>query len=430
VNAAPSCCSKPHISALPNVAKCDDFAPSCAHAGGRYWYDRLKQFALILKQLMERRRLDDAAPTSNAEDARFMALALALGRRGLGRTWPNPAVGAVIVKDGVIVGRGWTQPGGRPHAETQALQRAGADARGATLYVTLEPCSHHGKTPPCADAIIVAGVARVVSALVDPNPEVAGAGHWHMAQAGVLVEVGVGADEARRAHAGHIRRVQDGRPHVTLKLAVSADGKAALAGRRPAVITGEPARARVHLMRATSDAVLTGIGTVLADDPLLTCRLTGMRSPVRVVLDSSLRLPFASRLVATARQTPLWVVTGEGASHEREQALAAQLTDFGVDVLQVAAAHGKLDLAAVLKVLAGRGITRLMVETGPILAAAFLRADLVDAAVLFSAPTAIGPVGIDALDGLPLSALTQSPRLTSVGREVVGVDVVETFERV
>jgi diaminohydroxyphosphoribosylaminopyrimidine deaminase/5-amino-6-(5-phosphoribosylamino)uracil reductase len=269
-----------------------------------------------------------------------------------------------------------------------------------------------------------------MSALVDPNPEVTGAGHWRMAQAGVVVEVGLCADEARRAHAGHIRRVQDGRPHVTLKLAVSADGKAALAGRRPAVITGEPARARVHLMRATSDAVLTGIGTVLADDPLLTCRLPGMRSPVRVVLDGSLRLPFASRLVATARQTPLWVVTGEGASHEREQALAAQLTDLGVDVLRVAAAHDKLDLAAVLKLLAGRGITRLMVETGPILATAFLRADLVDAAVLFSAPTAIGPDGIDALDGLPLSALTQSPRLTSVGREVVGVDVVETFERV
>src|SRR6266567_3406156 len=213
---------------------------------------------------------------SSAEDARFMALALALGRRGLGRTWPNPAVGAVVTKDGVIVGRGWTQPGGRPHAETEALGRAGAAARGATLYVTLEPCSHHGKTPPCADAIIAAGIARVVSALVDPNPEVAGAGHWRLAEAGVV--------EARRAHAGHIRRVKDGRPHVILKLAVSADGKAALADRRPAAITGEAGRARVHLMRARSDAVLTGIGTAVADDPLLSSRLPGMRSPVRVVL--------------------------------------------------------------------------------------------------------------------------------------------------
>src|SRR5947207_1222165 len=198
------------------------------------------------------------AASDPSNDARFMALALALGRRGLGRTWPNPAVGAVVVRDDgagpVIVGRGWTQPGGRPHAETEALARAGAAARGATLYVTLEPCSHHGKTPPCADANSAAGVARVVSALVDPNPEVAGAGHWQLAEAGVVVEVGIGADEARRDHAGHIRRVQDGRPHVILKMAVSADGKSGLAGRRPAAITGEPARVRVHLMRARSDA--------------------------------------------------------------------------------------------------------------------------------------------------------------------------------
>src|SRR5437867_8325133 len=171
---------------------------------------------------------------NSAEDARFMALALALGRRGLGRTWPNPAVGAVIVRDGVIIGRGWTQPGGRPHAETEALRRAGAAARGATLYVTLEPCSHHGKTPPCADAIVAAGIARVVSALVDPNPEVAGAGHWRLAEAGVVVEVGVGAEEARRAHARHIRRLRDRRPHALLKLPVSADAESGLAGRRPA----------------------------------------------------------------------------------------------------------------------------------------------------------------------------------------------------
>src|SRR5215831_3423708 len=233
---------------------------------------------------------------SSAEDARLMALALALGRRGLGRTWPNPAVGAVVAKDGVIVGRGWTQPGGRPHAETQALGRAGAAARRATLYTTLEPCSHHGKTPPCADAIVAAGVARVVSALADPNPEVAGAGHWRMAQAGITVEVGLGAEEARRAHAGHIRRMQDGRPQVMLKLAVSADDKVGLAGRRPTAITGGKARNQVHLLRATNDAVLTGIGTALADDPLLTCRLPGMGSPVRVVLDATLRLPLDGRL--------------------------------------------------------------------------------------------------------------------------------------
>ncbi len=209
-----------------------------------------------------------------------MALALALGRRGLGRTWPNPAVGAVSCAT-KVVRRSSSGAAGRSRVaartpRSRRSRRAGDAARGATLYVTLEPCSHYGKSPPCADAVIAAGITRVVSALVDPNPEVAGAGHWRMAEAGITVEVGLGAEEARRAHAGHIRRVQDGRPHVMLKLAVSADGKAGLAGRRPVAITGEPARERVHLMRAMSDAVLTGIGTALADDPLLTCRLPGM----------------------------------------------------------------------------------------------------------------------------------------------------------
>jgi len=183
-------------------------------------------------------------------DLRFMSLALTLGRRGLGNAWPNPAVGAVVVKDGIIVGRGWTQPGGRPHAEVEALRRAGDAARGATLYATLEPCSHHGKTPPCVDAIMAAGIVRVVSALDDPNPKVAGDGHARLEAAGIAVTVGIGAEEACRDHAGHISRVRKGRPHLTLKLAVSADEKAGLAGRHPAVITGEAARERVHQMRA------------------------------------------------------------------------------------------------------------------------------------------------------------------------------------
>ena len=291
-----------------------------------------------------------------------MALALTLGRRGLGRTWPNPAVGAVVVRDGLIAGRGWTQPGGRPHAETEAIARAAAAARSATLYVTLEPCSHHGRTPPCVDAIIAAGIVRVVSAMVDPNPRVAGAGHWQLAQRGIVVEIGIGAEEARRDHAGHIRRVQDGRPHVTLKLAVSADEKVGLAGRRPATITDGRARSRVHLMRAVNDAVLTGIGTVVADDPLLTCRLPGMHSPVRVVLDSHLRLPPASRLVAGARQTPLWVITGERAPTGRQQVLEEK----GVKVMRAKESNGRVDFLAALKTLAELGITRLLVEAGPI----------------------------------------------------------------
>jgi diaminohydroxyphosphoribosylaminopyrimidine deaminase / 5-amino-6-(5-phosphoribosylamino)uracil reductase len=369
--------------------------------------------------------LDQVEPIRNPDDASFMALAFALGRRGLGRTWPNPAVGAVVVKEGVIVGRGWTQPGGRPHAEVEALRRAGTAARGATLYVTLEPCSHHGKSPPCADAVIAAGVTRVVSALPDPNPEVAGAGHWRLAEAGVVVEVGVGAEEARRAHAGHIRRMQDGRPHVMLKLAVSADEKVALAGRKPVRITGEEATARVHLMRARSDAVLTGIGTVIADDPLLNCRLPGMRSPVRVVLDSALRLPLASKLVATARETPLWVITGDAAPRAQEQALAA----FGVEILRVARTNGRVDLTAALQLLAQRGLTRVMVEAGPILDAALLRADLVDAAAVFRSPNAIGSDGLDALDQLPLSALILSMQLRAVGSEAIGADSLQLFER-
>jgi diaminohydroxyphosphoribosylaminopyrimidine deaminase/5-amino-6-(5-phosphoribosylamino)uracil reductase len=366
-----------------------------------------------------------------SDDDRFMALALSLGRRGRGRTWPNPAVGAVVVRDDgagpVIVGRGWTQPGGRPHAEPGALAQAGTAARGATLYVTLEPCSHHGRSPPCADAVIAAGLARVVSAIVDPNPLVAGAGHWRLAENGIVVEVGVGADEARRAHAGHIRRVRDGRPHIMLKLAVSSDGKAGLAGRRPAVITGERARERVHMMRATSDAVLTGIGTVIADDPLLTCRLPGMagRSPVRVVLDAALRSPLDSRLVAGADQTPLWVVTADAAAAERE----AALRERGADVIRVPAAGGRLDLPAVVRRLAERGITRLMVEAGPIVAAAFVQADLVDEAALFRASCSIGAGSIDALEGLPLDALTGSSVHRLVASERVGDDTLDTYER-
>ena len=360
-------------------------------------------------------------------DTRFMALALNLGRRGLGNAWPNPAVGAVVVSDGVVVGRGWTQPGGRPHAEVEALRRAGKAARGATLYATLEPCSHHGRTPPCVDAIAAAGVARVVSALEDPNPEIAGQGHARLKANGIKVTTGVCADEATRAHAGHIRRVRDGRPHVTLKLAVSADGKAGLAGRRPAVITGETARERVQLMRAMNDAVVTGIGTVLADDPQLTCRLPGMeqRSPVRVVLDSALRMPVRSKLAASATRTLDWVYVDEQVRAEHE----SELTAAGVEVLRVPGGGGRLDLAAVLRGLAGRGITRAMVEAGPILSAAFLEADLVDAAALFRSPAPVGADGIDALEGMPLTALTQSARLRLIGSEQVGADTLEMFER-
>lgn len=372
-----------------------------------------------------------AAPQVTADpalDHRFMQLALMLGRRGLGNTWPNPAVGAVVVKNGAILGRGWTQPGGRPHAETEALKRASRAARGATLYVTLEPCSHQGKTPPCADAIIRAGIARVVSAVEDPNPEVAGQGHARLRESGITVEVGLGADEALRTHAGHIRRMTEHRPQVLLKLAVSSDGKAGLAGRKPVGITGEEVRTRVHWMRASSDAILVGIGTVLADDPHLTCRLPGMleRSPVRVVLDARLRVPLASSVVATARETPTWIVGATTASPMAEQILRAK----GVEVLRAEVHDGELDLAQVLRQLAERGVTRLMVEGGPTVAASFIDADLVDEAALFRGPNPIGLDGIDALEGLPLTALTHSVQLKSVASETIGRDSVEMYERV
>ena len=368
-----------------------------------------------------------ARPDAAAEDRRFMALALGLGRRGLGRTWPNPAVGAVIVKDGIIIGRGWTQRGGRPHGEVEALRRAGEASRGATLYVTLEPCSHHGKSPPCADAIIAAGVTRVVSALEDPNPKVAGEGHARLRAAGVTVDIGVGAEEARRDHAGHIRRMRDGRPHVMLKLAVSADGKAGAVDRKPISITGERARDRVNLLRAQNDAIMIGVGTVLADDPLLTCRLPGMDkdSPVRIVLDSALRSPLSARLVCSARETPLWIMCGPGAPPAAAEALQAH----GVTILQAAGTAGRLDLAAALKLIAARGVTRLMVEGGPTLAAALLTADLIDEAMLFQSPKVVGADGIDALEGLPLTALTQSPRLISLRSEALGADICEVFWR-
>ncbi len=366
------------------------------------------------------------APATPALDLRFMQLALSLGRRGLGRTAPNPAVGAVVVKDGVILGRGWTQPGGRPHAETEALKRAGKEAKGATLYVTLEPCSHQGKTPPCIDAIIRSGIARVVSALEDPNPEVAGQGYARLRERGIAVEAGLEAAAAARQHAGHIRRMRDGRPQVLLKLAASADGKAGLLGRKPAGITGEVARARVHQMRAESDAILVGIGTVLSDDPHLTCRLPGMMewSPVRVILDARLRIPLATSIVGTARETPTWVFTTPNASPVAEDILKAK----GVEVFRVDGKDGRLDLKAVLKALAGRGITRLMVEGGPTVAAAFIKADLVDEAALFRSPNPLGE-GINVLEGLPLTALTKSPKLKPVASEAVGGDSLELFER-
>jgi len=381
-------------------------------------------FRILEDQLAQKSR------ESKAADQRFMQLALTLGRRGQGRTWPNPAVGALVVKDGVIIGRGWTQPGGRPHAEPEALTRAGEAARGATLYVTLEPCSHIGKSPPCADAIIAAGIARVVSAIEDPNPEVAGQGHAKLRAAGIAVNIGLGAAEAARDHAGHFRRVRDGRPHVILKLAVSSDDKIGAAGRKPIAISGEAAKARVHLLRAQCDAILVGIGTVRADDPLLTCRLPGMaaRSPVRVVLDRNLRIPGSSRLVHSARETPLWVMTSSLA----EAPAAMKLGAAGAQVIRVATATPPpgLDLAAVLRALSEKGITRLLVEGGARVASSFVAAGLVDEVWLLRGAEPVGADGVAALDALPLTSITQSPSFRVRASESLQNDTLTIYERI
>lgn len=383
-------------------------------------------FRILEDQIRE--KSEAAKEAAKDADRRFMRLALTLGRRGLGRTWPNPAVGAVVVKDGVIVGRGWTQPGGRPHAEQEALRRAGAVARGATLYVTLEPCSHFGKSPPCADAIIAAGISRVVAAIEDPNPEVAGRGHAKLRAAGIAVDVGLFAEEAARDHAGHFRRIRDRRPHVILKLAVSSDDKIAGSGHTTVAITGEAARTRVHLLRAQCDAILVGIGTVLSDDPMLTCRLPGMagRSPVRVVLDRALRLPGSSQLVHSARQTPLWVI----ASEDADAPAAARLGAAGAQVIRLPPAPGAgLDLPAVLQALAEKGITRLMVEGGSRVASSFVAAGLADEIWLLRGRASIGPDGVAALDALPLSEITQSQRFALRASEALGEDTLSIYER-
>jgi diaminohydroxyphosphoribosylaminopyrimidine deaminase/5-amino-6-(5-phosphoribosylamino)uracil reductase len=381
-------------------------------------------FRILEEQLAQKSK------ESKAADRRFMQLALALGRRGQGRTWPNPAVGAVVVKDGVIVGRGWTQPGGRPHAEPVALSHAGEAARGATLYVTLEPCSHVGKSPPCADAIIAAGIKRVVSAIEDPNPEVAGQGHARLRAAGIAVDIGLGALEAAHDHAGHFQRIRDKRPHVILKLAVSADDKIGAAGRKPVTISGEAAKARVHLLRAQCDAVLVGIGTVQADDPLLTCRLPGMeaRSPVRVVLDRALRTAGTSRLVHSARATPLWVMT----SNLSEAPAAMKLGAAGAQVIRVPTTSTPppgLDLMGVLHALAEKGITQLLVEGGARVASSFVAAGLVDEVWLLRGPDTIGDDGVAALDALPLSAITGSPTFKVRASETLQNDTLTIYER-
>jgi diaminohydroxyphosphoribosylaminopyrimidine deaminase/5-amino-6-(5-phosphoribosylamino)uracil reductase len=351
-----------------------------------------------------------------------MQAALRLARRGLGTTWPNPAVGCVILRDGVVVGRGWTRPGGRPHAETEALAEAGAAARGATAYVTLEPCCHWGRTPPCTDALIAAGIARVVVALRDPDPRMDGKGLAQLAAAGIAVEEGLLAAEAAALNAGFLLRMRAGRPLVTLKLATSLDGRIATASGESRWITGPRGRRAAHLLRARHDAILVGSGTVLADDPDLTCRLPGVapRPTLRIVADGRLRTPPSARLVQTARAAPTLIATRPG----HPEAALAPFRAAGVEILEVEPGIG-----ALLRALGARGLTRVLAEGGGGIAAALLREGLADRLAWFHAPLILGGDGRPAAEALPLPNLAAAPKFRRVALRELGPDLLTEYEK-
>jgi diaminohydroxyphosphoribosylaminopyrimidine deaminase/5-amino-6-(5-phosphoribosylamino)uracil reductase len=373
-----------------------------------------------------------AASADLSRDERFMRFALALGDRNLGLTWPNPSVGAVVVADRegepVIVGQGVTRLGGRPHAERIALEGAGSAARGQSLYVTLEPCSSRSQNaygPSCTDLIVESGIRRLVTGAADPSPLASGAGFLRLQAAGVEVVSGVLAEEARRAHRGHCLRVSEGRPFVTLKFARTADGYAARRDGARLMISGEISNARTHLLRARHDVIMVGVGTVLADDPLLTVRLPGLehRSPVRVVIDTRLRTPRSARVIATAAEVPTWVIAGEGASAAAER----RLVEAGAEVLRVGAPGGRVDVGAALRLLGARGITRVFSEGGPTVGAALLEADLVDVLALATSRTALGVEGVPAL--APKSEHLREERFAPLSTEDLGADRLDIFER-
>lgn len=366
--------------------------------------------------------------TGAAEDAAHMRAALALAARNLGRTWPNPAVGCVLVREGRVVGRGWTAIGGRPHAEAVALAQAGSAARGATAYVTLEPCAHVGRAGPCADALVAAGVARVVAALEDPDPRTAGRGFARLRAAGIAVETGVEAEAASRLNAGFLRRFADPpRPFVTLKLAASLDGRIATRTGESRWITGQAARARGHLLRADHDAIMVGIGTVLADDPELTCRLPGLDAshPVRVILDRALRLPPGSRLARGAGTLRTIDLAGPAAAPER----AGQLRALGVEVITASERGDGLDLADCLSRLAALGLTRVLCEGGGRVAASLLRAGLVDEIVRFTGAIVIGGEGVPVVGPMGVGGIADAPGFALRCVETCGGDVVELWAR-
>ena len=361
-------------------------------------------------------------------DAFWMRRALVQAAQSLGATWPNPGVGCVLVREGLLIGAGRHAYCGGPHAEVNALASCRRDPRGATAYVTLEPCSHHGQTTPCAEALVAAGIGRAVIAVGDPDQRVNGRGLALLRDAGIPVELGLRGAEARALNAGFFSRVTRGRPLVTLKVATTLDGRIATHGGESQWITGETARTWTHGLRARHDALMIGINTALADDPMLTCRLPGLagRGPVRIIMDSRMRLPLTARLVATARDIPTWLITlrrGDGAR-------AQVMRDCGVEIIEVDDhPTGTIDVEQALAALAGRGITRLLVEGGARLAAALVRAALVDQIEWFRAASLIGGDGIPAVEGFGLDRLADQPRFERRAVRPAGPDVLETYER-
>ncbi|WP_374655758.1 bifunctional diaminohydroxyphosphoribosylaminopyrimidine deaminase/5-amino-6-(5-phosphoribosylamino)uracil reductase RibD [Dongia sp.] len=358
-------------------------------------------------------------------DRAHMSAALGLGRRNLGRTWPNPSVGCVIVQNGRVVGRGYTQPGGRPHAETEALAQAGILARGATAYVSLEPCAHHGRTPPCAEALVAAGIKACVIATGDPDPRVAGGGIAILKKAGIAVTEGVLEAEAREDNAGFFTRIKLGRPLITLKLATSLDGRIATLSGESKWITGPAARAIGHRLRAAHDAIMVGSGTVLADDPELTCRLPGLeaRSPVRVVLDTRLQIPPTAKLLADQDRFPTWIVTAAEADFSRFRDPELTL------ICPSRGDSGRVQLRTVLNELADRGLTRILVEGGANLATSLLKEDLVDRLAWFQAPLVIGDDGMAAIGELGRPALDRISRFKLLSAQQVGPDNFSLYAR-
>jgi len=361
-------------------------------------------------------------------DESHMLAALSLARRGLGQTAPNPSVGCVIVKDGLVVGRGNTAPGGRPHGEIMALQAAGEAARGATAYVTLEPCNFAGKSGACTEALIAAGIARVVVGATDPHPKVNGAGLARLREAGIKVTEGVMRHECEAVAEGFILVQRHGRPLIRLKLATTLDGKIATGKGESQWITGPEARRAAHAMRGRHDAVLVGVGTVLADDPELTCRLDGFRAAklVRVVVDSHLRTPFLSKLVRDAAEHPLWILHRNGADPLRRKALEG----VGVKLIELPACPAGVDLSAGVKALAKHGLTRVLVEGGGTIAAGMLRARLVDRLSWFHAPAVMGGDGWPAAQAFGISKLEEMPRFRAVSRQQWGEDVLTNFRKI